>query len=487
MKQILIAGAILALAGCSSGGTADGGSSGTTTKTLTIGGTFGSLSLMPLKPLYGIDALPMSVSEYRVRCVTLSGPLHAGEGVVDNSTKAFSLDITAGLNAPIGCFLLGDDAIVATLSFGEQDSMSGGQKHTTAYSPRPDSTSLTLGTINISGGFAVPVEAPTENGTAARPTFANMTGNWIVTGFYENEAELYIHPCDMDYEKGSDLNNACRANWSSKGMYVRQISASNGSTTRNGLSLWESQASVTACGGKEGVNLDTGWSAVGDWTTGGFTFATLDLSNIDSTMLGKARFKKSTYGGHTNCPKEADGTTELAGCSTATSCANFTYSSGATGSMQKAQCVMNALSSGGDMGYNWGDACGARPEINWHGSSTYKSDGTGCEDADCGIVNFDPAGASPANRFFHSELFINGSVGTANNWETFDCWGADVQQGVSITVTQKTSTTATFLVESTTAFAGGTDVQKQNCLDEDDWVASSIGKVRRMKLELKKN
>lgn len=135
-------------------------------------------ALFASKPLYGFQGLPLAASTVKVRCVTLAGPLLAGEGAVATSAPyVFTVGMTVGLNAPIGCFVLADDSIIATLSFGTGSGMDGSSKPKTAYSPKPDSTELGLGTISVSGGLAS-ASAVSENGVASKPTFASMTGQW---------------------------------------------------------------------------------------------------------------------------------------------------------------------------------------------------------------------------------------------------------------------------------------------------------------------
>lgn len=494
----------LMMAACSSSSGGGGAASGATTKSLTIGGTFASLPILsPLETEFtdsdlnltqfmgsGIQAQAFA-AVYMVRCVTLSGPLHSGEGTVDSGTGVFSLSMTAGLNAPIGCFLLADNAIAAVLSFSQETSMSGGTKNVSSYSPRSDSTSLGLGTITVTGGVAK-ASAISENGSAAKPTFADMTGTWGVASFVDDAANNYFHPCDMDYDptEAATKNAACKAEWSTAGagVYINQIVASNGTLTRNGLGLWSNQASYAACGNREGVGLDTGWTASNGWTTGNFpAFTSLNLSAIDGAMLAKAPFKKSIYNGISNCPRDSM-QNDLPGCDTANDCSDFSYGSDTNASGQKVRCILNSLSNGGALGFQYGNDCGARANVSWDtlNGASFDNDGTGCASSTCGgAVDFNPSGASPLNRMFFSELFIDGAVGSASEPKTHNCGGGTVLETISITATQSSATAMTFVVEFSTSFIGTTQ-QKADCLVAENYLGDFMDKTRRMKMEMVK-
>lgn len=493
---------MVACSGSSGGGS--GGSGGDPTKSLTIGGTFASLpALSPMAGGLRISGLDLSnymgsgieaqsfAATYIVRCVTLSGPLHAGEGAVNAGTGAFSLSMTAGLNAPIGCFLLADNAIAAVLSFSQETSMSGGTKHVSSYSPRSDSTSLGLGTITVSGGVAQ-ASAVNENGTAEKPVFAVVTGSWAVASFVDDAANGYVHPCDMDFDptEASEKNAACKAEWSTSGtgIYLNQIIASNGILTRNGLGLWRNQAAYAACGNREGVGLDSGWTPSNGWTTGSFpAFTSLNLSAIDGQMLASAPFKKTSNNGVNNCPKAQSGD-DLPGCETAKDCGDFSFSADEYGSREKARCILNSLSSGGDQGFQYGNSCGARAHVSWDAlmMASYDNDGTGCATSTCGgAVDFNPPDASPLNRMFFSELFIDGAVGSASEVKTESCSGGTIVETVAITATQSSATAMTFVVEFTVSFSG-TSQQKSDCLAANTYLQEEMDKTRRMKLNFVK-
>lgn len=502
MKNVLrglVAGvAALGVAACSGGGSSSGGApstdGGETTKSMTISGSLTGLSIFA-EPMFGLQILPKAVGEYKVRCVTLSGPLHAGEGVV--SSGAFSFSMTAGLSAPLGCFLLADEQIAAVFSFKSQTSMTGGNANVTSYAPKPDSTTFDMGAITVAGGVAALAAPPVENGTSDRPTFANMTGTWRVSEAYVNEAEGYMHPCDMDFDptEKPGLNAACKVKWATKGIYLHQIRATDGGDERFGIALWDNAEAFQACGSKPGLTLDGNWAPDG-WTEGDYTFASVDLSNITPEVLGKARFSRSVYNGYSNCPGSWDSSsppvfTEAANCATATTCADFDFAAlgdGTVQSQEKSRCVLNSLSSGGEMGYNYGNACGARAEVDWQGhqNPSYDNDGSGCTASDCGMVDFSPNNGEPLNRMFFSEMFVEGNVGNAAREETWTCSGATIGQNVAITMTQSSATAATFLVEFTMKVNAGTEQQIADCIANDSYAADSLGKVRRLKLKLAK-
>lgn len=492
-RKVLTGVMSLALGACS-GITSSVNSASEATKSLSIGGTFSLLTLRAVS----FDDSVRSFATYSVRCVTLSGPAYAGEGQVSSTPPyTFNVSMAAGLNAPIGCFLMGDGLAVATLAFGAETNMSGTSNPKTAYTPRPDSTELMLGTITIADGVAQPAAPVVENGSQAKPSFIDMTGKWSINSVYENANELYIHPCDVDLSipATSSLKTQCRSQWSAKDVYIHQVAATNSGKTRQAIGIWNSQAALTSCGGKEGITLDSQWTVVGSWPTGNITFAALDLSNLTTDVLSKAKFTRISSASATNCPRNADYTADLPECATANNCNDFSasYPSGERGSMEKLECVLNSLSSGGQYPYGCGDVCGAKAEINWAGLSdpstrpTYDAQGKGCGDATCNNnVNFNPVNGKPVNRLFFSDLFVDGNAGTGNEVETFACYGATADFRTSLTVTQKTASTATVFVDFTYNFTAGTDTQKDNCRSANPKLAEVLGKVRRMKIELVK-
>lgn len=501
----LVLGSLLSLAlvGCSSGGgSGSGGSTGEATKSLSISGSFNS---MPSFTLLGIPRFGVGpyADVFKVRCVTLSGPLHAGEGIVDtNAGNAFTVSMTSGLGAALGCFVLKNDMIAAILAFNSSTSATGtGSSYQTGYAPREDSTAVTLGAISVSGAVAT-VDDPTnigEDGSAAVASYADLTGEWRVVSIYENAAQGYKHPCDMEGEITDAQMAACRSTWTNGTFFMHMFRATKASNSdRLGFAFWEKKSDYVACGSREGVTVSNGWALDGSYNSEsagvGTAFAApnINLSSITTAMLAAAPFTKSTFNGANNCPTGDDGTTELPGCTTATTCNSFDFSGmdGTRASQEKVRCITNSLGSGGMTGYNWGTDCAWRAKVDWNvlSNADFKNDGSGCDDASCGgALDWE---SDPRNRAFISELMVAGNVGTSTSTEeeTVNVSGqaCDIIRTMGFTVTQKTTTTATVMVEISMVRKPGGQWDEATCM-ASDWIGASMDKVERIKIDVVKN
>lgn len=279
----LVAGAML-----SACGTKDAAGDGTTTTTIS-----GALQLSSLNNQLSIQNadtvrfVPTAItSTWSVRCVTLSGTPQAGVGSVNPDTGAFSLSLLVSAGAPIGCFVLDDTNIVATVVFKEAaQSMTGSSKRAGTFVANSGASALEFGTIAVNTSTGV-AEVNVTNivqtgGSQLASSWADPTGAWNFQMF-----------CDANLMASTAEYEACTAQLtdypdeSSGSLYFKQYTASDGTETKIGLSLWETQAALTVCGG-EGVTLPSGWtvSTGSEGLTTAITFAGLPaLADVPATF-----------------------------------------------------------------------------------------------------------------------------------------------------------------------------------------------------------
>ena len=100
-------------------GCEDSSSSSSSDSSMTISGSLGGASGASSK-VSMMNFSGFAVTDYKVRCVTLSSDPQAGEGDV-SSDGSFSLDISVSddESVPIGCFIVlaSDSSVAATFSF----------------------------------------------------------------------------------------------------------------------------------------------------------------------------------------------------------------------------------------------------------------------------------------------------------------------------------------------------------------------------------
>ncbi|WP_413582709.1 hypothetical protein [Bdellovibrio sp. HCB288] len=527
-KQIgLLAGfaAAFTMTGCS-GGSGGGGSTAELTKSMTIAGTITGATLN--QALYGVEGLTVFPAGLSVRCVTLSGPVLSGVGTVSAVNGEFSFAMQTGINAPLGCFLMKGSNIAAIFSFAQAESVSGGSQDVdqTGYAPRTDTTSLNLGTVAVTGTTAAVTPSNIQdNGTATALTFGDLTGKWAISSVYEGTDAAtnttYSHPCinevDGDLNE-TDFNKAvaeCKKDWADDKLYIHMFDfTKNGtpSVTRKGFSLWQSEAGFTGCGSKEGMTL-SGWSSTDPGVAGAFVnpFNSIDLNDSAGILAAaaKAPFKK-WVGTHsdgspgTNCPATWDGSAwhyvNEANCNAANDCADLVYDSGASAAEvdgMRLNCILSSMNSGGSQAFQWGaDKCGMRAKVDWSASSggtpisCTNWPATEANGKYCGMMDFDQG---PTERHMLSELFTAGNVGTVTQTEMVgvQSGGASnacpVRRTQSFTITQKSSTLVTVLVESSmmdTSSDGWTNYD--GCDNESGWITDELNKTMRFKIELVK-
>ena len=151
LVPILLGGVAAVAAGC--GSTTPGSTSGTNT---VISGKLSGVSLMMSAleetQLTGItsDITAESITNYGVRCVTLSGTPQAGEGACDTSGN-FSLALASATSVPIGCFVIQGSgvsaSVVAVMAF---------QGTTTGLDGNPQRQGSYVAGAGASGGISEP-------------------------------------------------------------------------------------------------------------------------------------------------------------------------------------------------------------------------------------------------------------------------------------------------------------------------------------------
>lgn len=203
---------------------------------------------------------------YTVRCVTLSGTPTAGEGTVDPTTGAFSLEIASATNVPIGCFVLNSvtSAIVAVVSFESTSTgIDGSAQREGSYIAEEGTSALSFGTVtlNLTTGTAkvdkTKVVATGGSGAGISGTWTDPTGTWKITAIAGEPPTGYAKVCPAGV-----TDNSCNGPREGETVYFKQyaVTENPGAKPHKGLALWRDAASASACGG-EGATLPAGWTA----------------------------------------------------------------------------------------------------------------------------------------------------------------------------------------------------------------------------------
>lgn len=467
-------GAAVLISACSGGTSADGGS---TAASLTISGGFSGLSVQSLKQMKG-GVQTFAATDYTVICSMMVSPFTSGYSALQDD-GTFSLTITGGSGQPIGCMIVKAGKRVADFEFTSatdgMTSATGGA----ALAVNSGATTITLPTTLSISSDVVSVDTSAvvqDSTTAPTVTWADPTGTWSITGACQTELNADgIPTTTCNAAQGGDIPTS---------VYLKQLEATKNGVTQKGLSVWASETARTACGGKEGITLDNGWTATGSWD-GAFQNAIPMLLN-DSTNVNTiaALAKVQIWEGKAVCDK----TNVTAGngggliVSGTTLCSQVDWTGGGWGMSAdacKLYCIMGALSSGGDSN-NFTDAssCKKRYRARWENNAELSSDSDynggngsqagefssglcddttfdGCKDQSSGKVLFEMEKANDQHMI--GELFISGNVGSlvqkhhfqsnfpnATNDGVVSCGGTHVEK---MTMTQTSATTATVNVE----------------------------------------
>ncbi len=464
------------MAGCG-GSSSDGGSDA-----LTISGILDqSSSMMSLVRRLSANAsnyVPLAITDYSVRCVTLSGDLSSGEGAC-NSEGEFSLDLENAEGVPVGCFVLKDDAtIVAVMAFeASETGMSGAAQQEGSYIPGSGTKGLNFGTISFdpeAGTAIVPKSQIVAEGSsgegAASGTWADMSGDWVIQSV-ANAPEGYEKPCPSS-------DNDCDGPTEGMTVHLAQYSATDGDGgSHTGLAIWESSSAKTTCfgsGGGEGAELPAGW-------TGGGAVA-LAMNGVTTTFPGPAAVSLAEQGG-AFCDQ-----TSL------TTCDDIT---GGGWGMTEDQCKFYCVAGNSWQYFDEDASCGGRVHIDWNklwdatsgiDSLTPSWNGTVWSgiDADTSdsrrVTYVNDAiviAKDPRARFMFNEIILKGNTGTLvkneteeykvcavgeneNCTEHTDCKFA---RNEKLTIVQTSSTAATFELVSRNK---GADSNHANCSENAD-------------------
>lgn len=476
-----VTGTALLISACSGGGS----SSPSEDSALVISGGFSGVSLQSMqKPMAKAgDLTTFAASDYTVICAMMVEPFTAGHSALSDD-GTFSLSITGGAGQPIGCMIVKSGKRVADFEFTAEEAGMTGATGGSGLAVNQGATTIQLPTdLSISDAkVSVPVANITQNSSVAPSVvWADPTGTWSITGACEtslNQNGIPVTSC----------NGAQSAEDIPTSVYLKQLQATKAGATKTGLSVWKDAAARTACGDKEGITLDGGWTATGGWAgamTGGVS---MDIS--DTTKLGTltTKAKARMHPDHTNTMTAVCGKTTKTGggaiVSGTTLCSEVDFSGGGWGMSEdacKLYCVMGALSNGGDNpDFDWGAAtCKKRYRVFWENNNELSSDkdynngngnqagvfstGTcsdtsfdGCRDTGSGKVLFQMEKAQ--DQFMLGELFIIGNVGTvmenhhfnstfpnADRTGTITCGGTYIDK---MTMTQTSATTASVTVEN---------------------------------------
>lgn len=462
----------LAIMACSGGTNADGGS---TAAALTVSGGFSSVSMMQLAAPKAGQVQAQAVTDYTMVCNILVDPFTSGSSALA-SDGSFSLSIEGGAGQPIGCMLVKSGVLVAAVQFTTSDSSMTGATGGSALAVNSGATTISFPTdLSISGNaISVPVANVTQNSsTAPTVTWADPTGTWSISKV-----------CQSSITSGGKIETSCNGAQADgdvpTSVYLKQLEATDGTHTRTGLSIWKDATARTACGDKEGVKLEPGWTTTGNWdgTFGGGGAIDVSTTGKVTTLAANATIR--SYNGQFIC----GATLKVGGAaivSGTTKCSEVDFTGGGWGMGEDAcrlYCLMNSLQD--EDQYNWGGACGKRYKVRWEnnrelatdktygtgantpglfaaGTCAYSATFDGCKSGT--TVLFEANGA--VNQYVIGELFISGNIGTVmknehDNWTFWDStanggMGADLSCGGTrlekITMTQSSSTSATVSVE----------------------------------------
>lgn len=478
---------------------------------LTISGGFSGVSLMSLKD-NSVGAF--AASDYTVICSMMVEPFTSGNSAL-NSNGEFAVTIAGASGQPIGCMIVKSGKRVADFEFTAAETGMTGATGGTGLAVNSGATAIQLpSNLNLSGAVVtVPVANITQNSnTPPAVSWTDPTGTWSITGACQTELD----------SSGSPVTNCVGAQSADDmptSVYLKQLEATNGSATKRGLAVWKDATARQNCGNKEGVTLDSGWTATGGWAgamTGGVS---MDISDDAkrATLSAKAKVRMHDNGGTTTavCGK----TTKTGGAaivSGTTLCSEVDWTGGGWGMNAKAcelYCITGALSNGGsNPDFDWGAAtCKKRYRVRWENSnelSTDKNYGQGSVVAGafsagvCSDTTFDGCKSGSTvlfeadkaeDQYMIGELFISGNVGTLMQKQhftstfqnaarngTISCGGTHIEK---MTMTQRSTSTASVTVEH--SFVADLNNSSQ-CATNIDFLRNS-SQEQSMTLKLVKN
>ena len=369
----------------------------------------------------------MTITNYGVRCVTLSGVPQSGEGTCDSGGN-FNVSLASATNVPIGCFVIQGSgpsaAIVAVLAFqGTSTGLDGKPQRQGSYVAGNGTTGVNFGTVTVDltkGQATVQQASITQvggaNGSGNFATFADITGTWTIHS-------LGATPTGYTAICAAGAQN-CNGPVDGQSIYFSQYNAlDNLNHPHTGLGLWASSGSLTSCGG-EGVTMPTGWTVAANANNPNASLLNHAIS--PTTFADPATISIQNNGGQNFCNIAQDGTH--------THCADIgaTYTWGVSGpsgptahwGFTPAQCEFYCTLNGN---WNGRSGCPTEQNVNWNGFGTALSGVTPAFSAGSwtspaadgvtvggglasylgGIIQF---GKTPKNRFMGNELVISGVI-----------------------------------------------------------------------------
>lgn len=469
-KSLVLGTIVTSMTACSGGGGGDAVAPSEASKTMVVAGELQSATLQAkLGEILPLAADPV----WKMRCTPGSGPNVAGEGVIGIDNK-FRFEIKGMQEgASLGCWIFIDGIPSIPLAFASTTSMTGGTANQMGYAPKKNSTEVSFGVIEIVtvGGVSIAkVTAPIEdNGSEALAAFQDMTGEWKPTLIID-AANGYSHMCDA--EVGQDKED-CLAEWTEDSkFFIHTLQASKADqTSRWVLNLWQTKDAFVNCGFKEALPADwqyTGQNsatATGVFSAGYATLTALKTAITDGTLkTANAPFRKwvdESNSSQNNCLGSST-------CDTAKNCAQLLAGITSPTENDSANCIMNAMHSGGLSHYNWGaGVCARRMDKFPHESN----DGETITWKD-----------SPTSRHISSELLVSANNASASFTEPDNDDGCEVIRTTSFNITQHSTTSATIELLFSMKQTSGAGT----CDNASPWMAAQLNKVVRHKLKLTK-
>jgi hypothetical protein len=251
--------ALLGLSGC--GDSRDDGSGDTTT----ISGTLSLATNLKAQSNYKTAGyVPTEIgTDWTIRCMTLSDDPQSAEGTVNPDTGAFSLDLSNAGGAPAACTVLEDTTVIAEIIFEDTSTtgLDGNSSISGTFVAREGATGVGFGTVTLNSSTGL---AEVDSSLISQEGGSEISNTWTdPTGLYNYEMF-----CDENLARTTAEYEACEARLAenqqsgetSGTVFVTQYQTTDEeSRTQYGISLWQSEAAKTACGG-EGVTLPSGWT-----------------------------------------------------------------------------------------------------------------------------------------------------------------------------------------------------------------------------------
>lgn len=384
---------------CTSDGTSSSSSAG-----LTISGDLGGVSGASYK-LSKVGTL--AVTDYKVRCVTLSSSPVAGEGAVNaDGTFSLSISVSGSESVPVGCFIVkaADSSVAATFSFDSGSTGMDGNSTKKGSVNAGSSGTIDFGAINFDAdkGTAVVAESNitrTVAAPAASGSWVDPTGEWTMTCITSDST--YSCPSEA-------VNNQFP-------IYLHQLAASHSTEgDQKGLAIWQSESTFNACGKTENLDaiLGSGWTiddtgqTVSQSTDFSFSSSLPVASSVNVPSWGICDDSVAT-----TCDQVKNGGTD-SGTNATDGWGNGSYYTDAD---CVAMCVIEGMRDSG------GGSCQPRFSVN-HGFTSTASPG----DIDAEYASYDPTANSgagttssyisqnedPDGRHVIGQLSIEGGIGT---------------------------------------------------------------------------